>query len=57
MDMSGDGTAEILAGKGEGNNSDSTVRVYDASGTMLKEIKVFDSAVKSGVNAVFGVKK
>gem|GEM_PF-1704850 len=57
MDSDGDGLPEILAGKGARSNNDTTVRVYDASGTLLKEIRVFDASVKYGVNAVFGVKK
>jgi hypothetical protein len=57
MDWTGDGTAEILAGKGADKGNGSTLRIYSADGTLLKQLKVFDVSVKYGVNAAFGVKE
>jgi len=57
MDWTGDGTAEVLAGQGPEWGNDSTLRVYDLQGTVLKEIRAFDASVKYGVNAALGVKE
>lgn len=56
MDSDGDGIPEILVGQGAHPNNDAVLRIYDAKGNRLKEIKVFDSS-KYGVNAAFGVKR
>jgi hypothetical protein len=57
MDWTGDGSSEVLVGQGADAGNDSTIRVYDIQGTVLKEMTVFDRSVKYGVNAAFGVKK
>ena len=57
MDWTGDGAAEILVGKGVDEENDSTLRVYDLKGTVLKQIRVFGSSVRYGVSAAFGVKE
>lgn len=51
-DADGDGKVEILTGNGPAPNNKAVLRIFTASGAMLKEIKAFDTPY--GVNGAFG---
>ncbi len=57
MESNGDGLAEILAGEGASSDNDSTLRIYDSKGKLLREINAFGASAHSGANAAFGVKR
>lgn len=52
MDADGDGRVEILAGNGPASTNNAMLRIFNASATLLKEIKAFDTPY--GVNGAFG---
>lgn len=52
MDSDGDGIVEILAGKGPVQGNDATLRLFDANGTLIKEINAFGTPY--GANGALG---
>lgn len=52
MDTEGNGIVEILAGKGASSSNDAVLRIIKTDGTVVKEIKAFDT--RYGVNGAFG---
>jgi hypothetical protein len=56
MDRDGDGLSDILAGEGDYPQNDAILRIFSATGDLVKEIQAFPHA-RYGVNAAFGVLK
>ncbi len=52
MDIDGDGIVEVLAGKGASLSNDALIRIIRVDGTVLKEIKAFNTTY--GVKGAFG---